>query len=1601
MAQRLNKKLVAILTITGMAITTAAAIVMVMSLPQQDPSKAAEQARQAERRGDYVGARRWYVQAYQRASAGGQATDEANDYLIRAGEMALASGNARAALASWRRVVLNDPQNQTAQRKIMEFMLELARMGSLNWAQVETEARKLLEINPKDYAGMHALGLALINQRSVNEENLEQGRKYLIEAFEGDKGNSDFANTLALHYFQEGEPEKGVAVFDELMQNLPEDPAAQAKAWRERGLYFLLQYARDGAVLDQKRRQHASPGELNALREKIRQADKETSLCLSKALELQPDDVENLLAMGRYWSVKRSALEDEAERTRENKNAFAKAEDYYKRAIHADRDGYEAYLYLAQLHLSRDNLDEAFQVLNARLQRGVQRQGYKGTRNKWYMARIRSEMFRVCMLQANPYLAKPGGREDPAFQEILSRLENLYKDQVAELREEDPSALFMKGRLLMLKGDVPGAIKAMEQASRLLPAPNPEMNQYLAQLYLRMGELGPAERALRVVLQAFPNNVTAWAMHGTLMLQLGRNDEAMQAAERALQLDPNNRQALTVLAGVYRARQNWEKLRELQQKLSQQHADETTGKFQQAILYRMEAENQSQERRDELLGQAEQLLREVLEEDPANQLALRELTLLLARDENRSEDFRAFLANHRKLVENKLKEIASATQPSADEKTTYSNILDLLERLQIVADPTTDEETKFKRLEEIIKQGEDPFLVAAQLFQLYARMPGHAQEALAQLLKAHELKPDQPRIVEALFNAAIQQQKWDLAEKMMNKAIELGMDPSGGHFYRGRLLAGRTDIENNFEKAIAEFQAGLDEFPTYSEGYVLLGRVLGRLERYEEAKRAFSRALELNPRSGLAALGLATLADRQGDEGSKTKYLNICAKTIPNHPWVRAELQALQDARDPQAGIARREQIRKNDPNDLDNLARLADLYTRQGQFDKAKEVYEAARQVDPTNLPLIQQYAEFLRTKTPPEPEAATQLLQDLIAKVADREPLYRATAQLLLATHMEALRRQNVPNAPDQEACDKAYEAAAEVCEEPAVRLDIGTYYQNAGRYDKAEHWYREALAAAEKTKNADADRKARKLIIDTLIQMRDPKREEDILKELAAFREKYDDPFALLAESEYHASAGRLNEALDSINRFLKQQPNSAVGIFKRADIRFQQSLWEQALADYRTVKALEPDGFNYEHRVRLALCQERLKDNDLAIAELLSVLEAEPNQESAFRELLRIYRKLRRWGEAEQLLTRRREKDPENLRLLYELLRVYRASDNGPKAAQIAEQIVEKTGVADGAVETLLETYLQFKKYDDVIRYVQNRVPAEKRGQAWILMPLATAHARKGETARALQLYNQALDTLGSHLPAFASAVRDIKRELGPQTTMQLFRGRLARNSDERGSKYALAVLQKEAGERDALVNVLEELLASAPTGDDPNARTERLFLLRTLALERQARNEPDQARARYEDMLKIDPYNIIALNNLAFLLMDHFNDPKAALPYSTTAAALVPQDPSVLDTVGWNMVLLGNLDGGIAALRKSIGLDDGLPTVHYHVAEALYMRSEKNESGRDIDLREASAECRRAHELIRAIGRDDDRVFDKIIELGKKLGLDLDPRLKTG
>jgi predicted Zn-dependent protease len=94
----------------------------------------------------------------------------------------------------------------------------------------------------------------------------------------------------------------------------------------------------------------------------------------------------------------------------------------------------------------------------------------------------------------------------------------------------------------------------------------------------------------------------------------------------------------------------------------------------------------------------------------------------------------------------------------------------------------------------------------------------------------------------------------------------------------------------------------------------------------------------------------------------------------------------------------------------------------------------------------------------------------------------------------------------------------------------------------------------------------------------------------------------------------------------------------------------------------------------------------------------------------------------------------------------------------------------------------------------------------------------------------------------------------------------------------------------------------------------------------------------EALSAYERVISLEPNNVIALNNAAWI-HNQAGDP-AALDYARRALARAPQAPAVLDTYGWILLSRGDVESAVTELRKAALGAPGTPDIQYHFAAAL-------------------------------------------------------------
>jgi tetratricopeptide (TPR) repeat protein len=95
-----------------------------------------------------------------------------------------------------------------------------------------------------------------------------------------------------------------------------------------------------------------------------------------------------------------------------------------------------------------------------------------------------------------------------------------------------------------------------------------------------------------------------------------------------------------------------------------------------------------------------------------------------------------------------------------------------------------------------------------------------------------------------------------------------------------------------------------------------------------------------------------------------------------------------------------------------------------------------------------------------------------------------------------------------------------------------------------------------------------------------------------------------------------------------------------------------------------------------------------------------------------------------------------------------------------------------------------------------------------------------------------------------------------------------------------------------------------------------------------------------AAAAFERALEIDPKNVLALNNAAYIYAEHMNDPAKALPYAERAVEASPNEGNVLDTLGWTYYRVGRYGEAEDYLRLSTKARP-TPDNYLHLARVLF------------------------------------------------------------
>ena len=114
----------------------------------------------------------------------------------------------------------------------------------------------------------------------------------------------------------------------------------------------------------------------------------------------------------------------------------------------------------------------------------------------------------------------------------------------------------------------------------------------------------------------------------------------------------------------------------------------------------------------------------------------------------------------------------------------------------------------------------------------------------------------------------------------------------------------------------------------------------------------------------------------------------------------------------------------------------------------------------------------------------------------------------------------------------------------------------------------------------------------------------------------------------------------------------------------------------------------------------------------------------------------------------------------------------------------------------------------------------------------------------------------------------------------------------------------------------------------------------------VGLLQQLQGKPDEAKARYDKALALDPRAPVAANNLAQLYVDRNENLDVALNLAQTAKAGLPNSHEVDDTLGWIYYKKGNGPMAVSAMRQAVGAQPENAVYLYHLGAAYALNKDK-------------------------------------------------------
>ena len=181
-------------------------------------------------------------------------------------------------------------------------------------------------------------------------------------------------------------------------------------------------------------------------------------------------------------------------------------------------------------------------------------------------------------------------------------------------------------------------------------------------------------------------------------------------------------------------------------------------------------------------------------------------------------------------------------------------------------------------------------------------------------------------------------------------------------------LADAYRKQGNLEEALRVCKKGLEKHPAYTSARVVLGRIYQDKTNIDDAAAEFKKVLELDPENLMAHSLLGSIFMGKKDfQAAIEEYQKILTLNPDDEETQSSLKHAIEKAAGEQKNTksnTKKEEVtaeRKSQAKESTASLTIAELYSKQGHYDKAIEIFQELLADDPQNLMLRQKLSEVV----------------------------------------------------------------------------------------------------------------------------------------------------------------------------------------------------------------------------------------------------------------------------------------------------------------------------------------------------------------------------------------------------------------------------------------------------------------------------------------------------------------------------------------------------------------------------------------------------------------------------------------------------------------